>query len=121
MDKIYMNQLSFYGYHGVFTEENTLGQRFLVDLILELDLEKAAADDELEESVDYGEIYKSVKKIVEGKPVKLVETIAKAICDELLESYEKVFACTVKVIKPDPPIPGHYQSVAVELRRGRNE
>ncbi|MBG9782362.1 dihydroneopterin aldolase [Shouchella lehensis] len=121
MDKIYMNQLSFYGYHGVFTEENTLGQRFLVDLILELDLEKAAADDELKESVDYGEIYKSVKKIVEGKPVKLVETIAKAICDELLNSYEKVVACTVKVTKPDPPIPGHYQSVAVELKRGRNE
>lgn len=119
MDKIYMNQLSFYGYHGVFPEENKLGQRFLVDLVLELDLQPAADRDDLNESVDYGEIYKSVKKIVEGDPVKLVETIAKAICDELLQSFSKIEACTVKVIKPDPPIPGHYDSVAVELRRSR--
>ncbi|MFS0784833.1 dihydroneopterin aldolase [Shouchella sp. 1P09AA] len=119
MDKIYMNQLFFYGYHGVFPEENKLGQRFLVDLVLELDLQPAADSDDLNESVDYGEIYKSVKKVVEGDPVKLVETIARGICDELFQSFNKIEACTVKVIKPDPPIPGHYDSVAVELRRSR--
>ena len=41
MDKIYVNQMEFYGYHGVFPEETKLGQRFVVDVIVETDLSKA--------------------------------------------------------------------------------
>ncbi|MBM7841311.1 dihydroneopterin aldolase [Alkalihalobacillus xiaoxiensis] len=121
MDKIYMNQLSFYGYHGVFSEETKLGQRFLVDLILELDLSQAAEKDDLNASIDYGDIYKQVQAIVEGSPFKLVETVAQKISDQLLSVYPRLVSCQVKVIKPDPPIPGHYHSVAIELKRNRYE
>lgn len=116
-----MNQLSFYGYHGVFSEETKLGQRFLVDLVLELDLSRAAENDDLEASIDYGDIFKQVQAIVEGPPYKLVETIAQKISDRLLHVYPSLISCQVKVIKPDPPIPGHYHSVAIELKRQRNE
>ncbi len=119
MDKIYMNALAFYGYHGVFSEEKKLGQRFQVDITLELDLTKASSSDNIDESIDYGDVYKRVQNIVEGKPYKLVETVAEKIASELLAAYERLQACTIKVIKPDPPIPGHYKSVAVEITRSR--
>ncbi|MFJ7978555.1 dihydroneopterin aldolase [Peribacillus sp. NPDC096379] len=119
MDKIFLNNMQFYGYHGVFLEETRLGQRFYVDLVVEADLATAGISDELEDSINYGELYEVCKEIVEGKPFKLVEAVAEKITSELLSRFSKVQTCTVKVYKPDPPIPGHYQSVAVEIKRGR--
>ncbi|WEG12707.1 dihydroneopterin aldolase [Pullulanibacillus sp. KACC 23026] len=119
MDKMYLNKLAFYGYHGVFPEENKLGQRFIVDLILEMDMSQAGKTDNLEHSVNYAEVYEAVRQIVEGPPKKLVESVGEAISSELLEGFPLIQACQVKVIKPDPPIPGHYESVAIELRRTR--
>ncbi|OLS34124.1 dihydroneopterin aldolase [Bacillus sp. MRMR6] len=119
MDKIYVNNMQFYGYHGVFPEENRLGQRFNVDLSISLDLKKAGNSDELEHSVNYGELFNVCKGIVEGKPYKLVEAVAENIATTVLRQFSLVTDVTVKVIKPDPPIPGHYQSVAVEITRSR--
>ena len=61
MDKIYINRMEFYGYHGVFPEENRLGQRFAVDIAVSLDLKKAGETDELEHSVNYAELYQISK------------------------------------------------------------
>ncbi len=111
--------MQFYGYHGVFQEENRLGQRFTVDLAVSVDLQKAGETDELEYSVNYGELYQVCKDIVEGKSYKLVEAVAEKIAASVLSEFPLVSDVTVKVIKPDPPIPGHYQSVAVEITRRR--
>ncbi|MGD6845689.1 dihydroneopterin aldolase [Bacillus infantis] len=119
MDKIYLNNMKFYGYHGVFPEETKLGQRFAVDVIVETDLEKAGKSDNLADSINYGEIYHVCKEVVEGKPFKLVEALAEKIAAEMLGQFPAISIVTVKVIKPDPPIPGHYDSVAVEITRGR--
>ena len=113
LDKIYVNKMEFYGYHGVFPEENTLGQRFRVDLIVETDLKQAGLTDKLEESISYVDLYQVCKRIVEGTPV------AEQIANQTLEQFDKVNSVTVKVVKPDPPIPGHFQSVAVEIIRRR--
>lgn len=119
LDKIYLNQMEFYGYHGVFPEENRLGQRFIVDLIISLDLKRAGETDELEYSVNYGEVFQLCQKIVEGEPYKLLETVAENIAASVLKEFTLVNDVTVKLIKPDPPIPGHYKSVAVEITRRR--
>jgi dihydroneopterin aldolase len=120
LDKIYVTGMQFYGYHGVFSEENVLGQRFEVDLTVSVDLKTAGETDELEHSVNYGELYQLCKKIVEGpSPYKLVEAVAEKIATSVLSAYPLVSEVTVKVIKPDPPIPGHYKSVAVEITRSR--
>lgn len=111
--------MEFYGYHGVFPEETKLGQRFVVDLMVLVDLKKAGQTDELEYSVNYGELFQVCKEIVEGKPYKLVEAVAEKIAETVLGQFTLVSEVTIKVIKPDPPIPGHYQSVAVEITRGR--
>ncbi|MEK5271655.1 dihydroneopterin aldolase [Aeribacillus sp. FSL K6-8394] len=119
MDKIYVTGMEFWGYHGVYPEENKLGQRFRVDVILETDLKQAGKTDELDDTVNYAKVYTICKEIVEGKPYKLIEAVAENLASELLKEFSTVLYCTVKVVKPDPPIPGHYKSVAVEIKRGR--
>ncbi|WP_440897238.1 dihydroneopterin aldolase [Amphibacillus sp. Q70] len=121
MDKIYLNGLSFYGYHGAIKEENVLGQRFLVDLELLLNLKKAGETDKLDYSIHYGNVFELTKAIVEGECYALIEAVAEKIATELLANYPLLDACKVKVIKPDPPIAGNYQSVAVEIYRERQK
>jgi 7,8-dihydroneopterin aldolase/epimerase/oxygenase len=119
VDKIKVNDMEFYGYHGVFPEETKLGQRFRVSLSLQIDLSQAGKSDDLNDSVNYGEVYSVCKEIVEGEPYKLLESLAEKLSVKILADFPKVEACTIEVIKPDPPIPGHYRSVAVEITRGR--
>lgn len=120
MDKILLNQMMFYGYHGLFPEENKLGQRFFVDAELMLDLKKSSRSDDMNDSIHYGDVYNVIKAIMEGEPKNLVEAVAEDMADALFYSFDLLEACKLKVIKPDPPIPGHYQSVAVEIFRERN-
>ena len=89
MDKIYVNKMEFYGYHGVLPEENRLGQRFMVDLIVETDLKKAGLTDTLEESISYVELYQVCKEVVEGKPFKLIEAVAEQITDRIIRTIYK--------------------------------
>ncbi|WP_018924754.1 dihydroneopterin aldolase [Salsuginibacillus kocurii] len=119
MDKIYLNKMEFYAYHGVFSEENKMGQRFYVDLVLEADLQPSATDDDLEKSVNYADGYQLVKEVIENNTFNLVETIAETISTEVFAQFQIVERLTVKVTKPDPPIPGHYESVAIEITRER--
>ncbi len=112
--------MKFYGYHGVYPEEQKLGQRFNVDLVLGCDLINASNSDNIEHTVHYGQAYEITKEIVEGEPRKLVETVAEQISHALLQQFTILTSCTVKVIKPDPPIPGHYDSVAIEITRTRS-
>lgn len=118
MDKIFFNKMAFYAYHGAFSEENRLGQRFYVDLELGLDLTPAGRSDDLDKTVDYGKVYETVKGLVEKPVCALLETLAENIATRLLQDFplEEVM---VRVTKPDPPIPGHYESVGVEIRRRR--
>ncbi|MGJ6817035.1 dihydroneopterin aldolase [Listeria monocytogenes] len=121
MDKIYLNELVFYGYHGVLKEETKLGQTFRVSLILGLSTKKAGISDSVEDTVSYADVYETVKEIVEGKPFKLIEALAEKIASEVLTGYPLLEEVTVKLIKPNLPIPGHYDSVAVEIERKRSD
>jgi len=120
MDKIYLNRLAFYGYHGVFEAEAQLGQRFFVDLELSLDLSRAGRSDDLHDTVNYADIFTRVQKIVEGERYKLVEALAERIAGEVLQAFP-IEEVKVKVTKPHPPINGHYDSVAVEMVRRRKD
>ncbi|WP_214830033.1 dihydroneopterin aldolase [Exiguobacterium algae] len=119
MDKIYVNGMRFYGYHGVFEEENRLGQRFNIDLVCEMDLAPAGQTDNLDYGVSYAGLYQLTEEIVTGEPVNLLETLGERIASAVLAHSELIQSVTVKVIKPDPPIPGHYDSVAIEMTRRR--
>lgn len=119
MDKIFFKQMYFYGFHGAYPEENRLGQRFYVDLELGLDLRPSAMTDDLEKTVNYAEVYELVKNEVEQTRVKLVETLAENVANRLLNQFP-IEQVLVRVTKPDPPIPGHYQAVGVEIVRSKS-
>lgn len=119
MDKISLKGMRFYGHHGVFPEENQLGQRFIVDADLYLDLSRAAATDELLETINYADVAETVREIVEGVPFRLIETLTERIISAILEKYILVQEITVRVIKPDPPFAVHFEGVTVEMHRKR--
>ena len=119
MDYIHLKDMEFYGYHGVLPEETKLGQRFRVTLAIATDLQHAGETDNLMHTVSYAEVYDICQKIVEGKPYKLIETVAEQVAREVRETYPNaVKGIRVEIIKPDPPIPGHYREVSVEITRG---
>lgn len=119
MDYIHVNEMLFFGYHGVLPEETKLGQRFRVTVSLATDLTKAGTTDDLTKTVNYAEVYELCKEVVEGPPAKLIEVVAETIAQRILDAYsEKVKGVRVQLIKPDPPIAGHYTSVAVDITRG---
>lgn len=119
MDYIHLREMEFYGYHGVLQEETKLGQRFRATVSLAVSTKKAGETDNLQHTVSYVEVYELCKDIIEGKPYQLIEAVAERIASTILEKYEgQVYGCRVELIKPDPPIPGHYKEVAVEIVRG---
>ncbi|OCS92234.1 dihydroneopterin aldolase [Caryophanon latum] len=120
MDYIHVRDMQFYGYHGVLIEETRLGQRFRATVSLAVNIEEAGKTDDLNKTVSYVGVYELCKEIIEGTPYKLIEAVAETIATRILADYEgQVFGCRVEIIKPDPPIPGHYKEVAVEITRGQ--
>jgi dihydroneopterin aldolase len=120
MDRMILRRMVFYGYHGVYPEENKLGQKFYVDLDLRLDLTRAAQSDNVDDSVNYAEIHAVVKQVVEGPPVKLIEALAEKIASAVLRTYTSINEATVSVTKPNPPFDITFDGVTVELRRRRD-
>ena len=100
MDRILLNGMVFYGSHGTLPAERELGQPFLVDVELRLDLRPAGLSDDLARTVDYGQVHRRVREIVEGPPVNLTETVAERIATAILEDHPPVEAVRVKVTKP---------------------
>jgi dihydroneopterin aldolase len=121
MDHMTLKGMQFFGYHGVIPEENKLGQRYYVELELQLDLRQAAESDEIGQTVNYAEVHALTKTIVEGPPFKLIEALAGHIASRLLDTYTMVNEVAVRVTKPHPPFDIHFDGVTVELRRKRDE
>lgn len=116
-DKIILEGMEFYGYHGVNSEERTQGQRFVVDLELTADLARAGKSDDLSETVNYAAVFKVTKGIVEGEPRNLIEAVAESLASEILSRFP-VEAVRVRVRKPWAPIKGsHLEFVAVDILR----
>lgn len=119
MDYIHVKDMQFYGTHGVLPEETILGQRFRANVSLAVDIKKAGETDDLNETVSYVGVYDICQQVIEGKPYKLIEAVAETVANRILSEYEgQVFGVKVEIIKPDPPIRGHYKEVAVEITRG---
>jgi dihydroneopterin aldolase len=100
-DKILLEGMIFHGRHGTLPAERELGQPFVVDIELRLNLQPAGLSDDLSQTVDYSEVHRQAKEIVEGPPFSLTETLAESIAGAVLEGYPTVDAVRVKVIKPN--------------------
>ena len=118
MDKLYLKDVEIFANHGVFNEEKSLGQKFIISLELEVDLREAAAiTNDLTKSVHYGELCHNIEKEFQRKAYDLIETAAEKIAEYVLLNYPLVKACKVLLKKPWAPIGRHLDTAAVEVYR----
>jgi dihydroneopterin aldolase len=117
--KICLNEMVFYGYHGVFAEERSLGQRFIVSLNLQTDTEHDKGIHKLEDTVDYTQVYALLKNIMESGQFQLLETVANAILDSVLQEFPLVCKAEVFIQKPSVAIQGSLKSVEIIMERAR--
>ena len=119
-DRIRLLGMLFYGRHGTLPAERELGQQFIVDVDLHCDLHAAGLTDDLSKTVDYSEVYREVRAILEGPPVALTETVAERIAAVILQQHAEVEAVRVSVTKPQVRLDGGVLAgSAVEIVRRR--
>ena len=118
-DRIVLEGMQFYGFHGVNAEEKSLGQPYVVDLAVEMDLSIPGKSDRLEDTVSYTHLYRSVRKVIEGESRNLLEAAAENVAIRILDEFP-VKAVLVRVKKPRPPIKGSFvENAVVEIYRVR--
>jgi dihydroneopterin aldolase len=118
-DRIVVEGIQFYGYHGVPDAEQAVGHRYAVDVALECDLAAAGQSDEVGDTIDYGVVARRVIEIGQARRYRLVERLAEVIAGELLEVDPRVASVWVRVCKLLPPIDGVVAAAGVEIRRRR--
>lgn len=116
---IYLNDMIFYGYHGVYPEERKLGQRFIVNAKLGTFHDKDINIEHLSDTVDYTKVYDEIKSIMENEQFVLLENCANRILNTLIEKFTDLSEITIKIEKPGVPINGSLSSVAIEMTRKR--
>jgi len=119
--KIRLNEMVFYGFHGVHDEERRLGQRFIVSATLYTDPALDAKIHNLEDTVDYTKVYDDIRDIMEDREqhFQLLENCANAIANKLLHGYPLIMEVKICIQKPSVPIQGSLKSVEVEVLRTR--
>jgi dihydroneopterin aldolase len=110
----------FYGFHGVYAEERTLGQRFIVSLHLTTDSALDSKIHKLEDTVDYTKVYAVIKEIMETNQFHLLETVANAILDRVLQEFSLIGKAEVLIQKPSVAIQGSLKSVEICMERSRS-
>ena len=119
-DRIRLNEMVFYGYHGALPEERALGQRFVVDVEVAADLRPAGESDDLTQTINYSELYAAAHDVVTGPPCNLIEAVAERIAGRILAEQPLVENVLVRVRKPGVPIAGSVlasSEVCIERRR----
>lgn len=118
-DRLLLEGMEFYGYHGDIEAERNLGTRIAVDVAIEADLRPAGRSDSVADTVDYLRCFQLVREVVENRQFRLLEALAEAIADELL-AVPRARAVTVRVGKR-PPVRGAFEEFAVSIERRGGE
>ena len=90
MDKLYLKDVEIFANHGVFNEEKSLGQKFILSLELDVDLSLASKSGDLTKSVHYGELCHNIEKEFQKESYDLIETAAEKIAEYVLYNYDLV-------------------------------
>lgn len=120
--KIVLEGLEFHAYHGIYPDERSSGNKFEVDISVNTSFEESAFHDELSGTINYEDIYAIVKTEME-KPSKLLESVAHAIAQKILKTFEAASNAEVAISKFNPPIGGVCKKakVSVDLQRNGNQ
>ncbi|MBA4251103.1 MAG: dihydroneopterin aldolase [Chlorobiaceae bacterium] len=118
---IRIKKASFYGYHGVFKQEQNVGGKFEADVDLYTDFSNVSEFDNLKNTIDYEKVYSLILSISVSQKFYLIETLTNKIVDELFFHFEKIDKIALRVRKNNPPIGGVVDSVEVEVIKTREE
>ena len=121
MDQLRIKDLEVYAYHGVFAAEKELGQRFVLDLILDYDMTRAAKTGDLTASIHYGELAQELVKWCQESKEDLIETLAYQLIDKIFQSYDLVEKVSLEVKKPWAPVPLPLDTCSVKLVRKKRK
>ena len=119
-DQVFVGGLVIHAHHGVMEHESKVGQRFVLDLELSIDLKDAARSDKLVDTVSYSAIVETASRAFTARSYRLVEAAAGAVADALLAGFTRVSSARVTVRKPHAPIAAIFADVGVTLVRHRD-
>lgn len=117
-DKILINGLEVFGNHGVFEEENVLGQKFIVSAELRTRTRKAGETDELLHTIHYAEVCHTIEEFMQTHTFRLIEAAAEQLARELLTTYEGLESLLLEIKKPWAPIGLPLKYVSIQIERG---
>lgn len=112
---ISMKNCAFFAHHGLLDEEETLGQRFFIDAVFEVDAPAALEEDSIEDTVDYGRAFTEIARIVTGKRRYLIEALACDIAKAMCARFPCIRQAKITVRKPSAPVPGVLDYVEVTV------
>ena len=118
MDKIHIKNLEVFAKHGVFPEENVLGQKFVVSAVLYTSTREAGKTDELAKSIHYGDVSHLIAEFMKQNTFQLLETAAERLAEELLLKTEHLEKICLEIKKPWAPVGLPLETVSVEIERG---
>ena len=118
---IFVNGLVLHAYHGVMPHEAKVGQPFVLDLMLDIDLSEASRTDTLKHTVSYKQLVKTASDAFGARRYRLVEAAAGAVADAVLDRYPLVKSVRVTVRKPQAPIAATFDDVGVIITRARRK
>ncbi|MCR5754597.1 MAG: 2-amino-4-hydroxy-6-hydroxymethyldihydropteridine diphosphokinase [Acetatifactor sp.] len=121
MDEIRIEELEVYAYHGVYPEENKIGQSFFINATLYTDIRKAGLQDELTLSTNYGEVCHFMTDWMKEHTCKLIETVAEGLAKAVLLRFDLINKIKLEIRKPQAPIGLPFKNVSVRIERGWHE
>ena len=113
MGNIYLKNIRLYAYHGCMEEEGKIGSDYVVNLKVKTDLSISSKTDNLNDTVDYVNLYSIVKEEMKNQ-AKLLEHVVERIVNRILKEHPEVVKASVRVAKKNPPIGGNVEEVAVK-------
>ena len=119
-DVIRVKNLALYARHGVFAAEREIGQRFYLDIAIETDLKRAAATDDIADTISYADVIDVATAAFTETSEQLLETLAERLAARVLDHFAAAEAVEIAIRKPGAPIPAVFDYVEVEIRRQRH-
>ena len=119
--KLFINNLEIFANHGLFEEENKLGQKFIFGIECELNYQKALFSDEMTDSISYADIAEVVVKTATTNTFNLLERLAGEILKNIFTEFSQIENINLKINKPGAPIKYHFEKCGVEVKTSREE
>lgn len=117
-DRIIIENLQIYAYHGVYREEREKGQNFYINVVLETDTAMAGTLDDLELTTNYGEVCRFLDGFMKKHTYQLIETVAEKAAEEILLQFPRIRQLTLEIRKPEAPVKLPFESISVRIMRG---